>query len=433
MDGVLNLSIVGGPVVVVVGALGALATIGMLVRPSRRWSWRRWAVVAVAAAVAGALIAALVSWLLIDVLDALGVEPTPVVRWWAILGTAGIGLGVAGLVRASAWRVAWSAAGIVLCVAVAAMAINIDFGQYPTVRSALGIGAYHQWTLPALAEPATRPALDAWTAPADLPARGAIGEVEIPGTASGFATRPAVVYLPPAALTSDPPLLPVWIVLSGQPGSPDAPLAAAGLRDQLDAYAAAHDGLAPIVVSPDQLGRASDNPMCVDGELGNSATYLTVDVVAWIRSHLPVLPDAADWAIGGMSQGGTCAAQLGPAHPELFGGVVDASGELAPSLGPLDRTIELGFGGDADAYRAATPLAIMASKAPLTGMIGVFGVGADDGAFREGIITLAAAAEQAGMTTSLHVWPGTAHDATAWGLTLGAGLDALGAAWGLDR
>ncbi len=47
------------------------------------------------------------------------------------------------------------------------------------------------------------------------------------------------------------------------------------MTDRLDRLAAAHHGLAPIVVMPDQLGEATRNPMCVDGPLGDSRTYLT--------------------------------------------------------------------------------------------------------------------------------------------------------------
>jgi len=54
----------------------------------------------------------------------------------------------------------------------------------------------------------------------DLAAAGVVSTVVIPGSVSGFAARPAWVYLPPAALVRNPPALPVLVLLHGQPGSP---------------------------------------------------------------------------------------------------------------------------------------------------------------------------------------------------------------------
>jgi len=49
-------------------------------------------------------------------------------------------------------------------------------------------------------------------------------------------------------------------------------------RDHLDAYAANHEGLAPIVVVADQLGTPTANPLCLDSALGKSETYLARDL-----------------------------------------------------------------------------------------------------------------------------------------------------------
>ena len=51
--------------------------------------------------------------------------------------------------------------------------------------------------------------------------------------------------------------------------------------------------------------------MCVDGPLGYSATYLTVDVPGVDPiAHLHGQAARRAWAIGGFSQGGTCSLQL---------------------------------------------------------------------------------------------------------------------------
>ena len=446
MNALLDLGILSGPLVIAVYVLAAAAFALLVVRrPGPRWTRRAWLVTAAVAAVVGALLGLGLTWLLSDRLDLFGAVLTPVVRTWIAVGFAAIAVAAASLWRPRLLRaVAASLANVGLAVTTA-MSINIDFGQYPTVRSALGLSAFAGNALPSFGPDgsATGSASDGgadstaaladWTPPAGMPAQGSVSSVTIPATASGFKARPAVVYLPPAALTANPPKLPVLIMMSGQPGTPDDPLTTDHLQQSLDAYAAAHKGLAPIVVSPDQLTDPAVNPMCVDSPIGNSATYLTVDVPNWIRTNLPVLPSPASWGIGGLSQGGTCSIQLGAAHPELFSAIIDASGEEFPTLGDEQKTIDQGFGGDAAAYAAAHPAANMAAKAPYAGTIAVFGVGSADDAFKPGVQRLYADAKAAGMDATYIEVPGSAHDATTWSSVFQQGLGIVADHWGLDR
>nr|WP_254281023.1 alpha/beta hydrolase-fold protein [Frigoribacterium sp. VKM Ac-2836] len=270
-----------------------------------------------------------------------------------------------------------------------------------------------------------------WRAPAALPSAGRLGSVAIPGTTSGF---DALVYLPPAALVADPPPLPVDIVLSGQgPGAAPENLVDAGRMVQtLDALARAHHGLAPVVVMPDQLERPTNNPMCVDGPLGHSATYLTVDVPRWITSHLSVQAPGRAWAISGFSQGGTCSLQLAAGRPELFSSFVDVSGQVGPRLdGGARTTVEHGFGGDRAAYEAAQPLAVLAGKAPYVGSAGFFAVGGTDSRYGPVMPIVSAAARAAGMEVTREVVPGSGHDWSTASRGLAAGTDWLAARLGL--
>ncbi|MFB2586010.1 alpha/beta hydrolase [Herbiconiux liukaitaii] len=436
MNALLDLGILDGPLVIAVYAV-ALITAGLLlvVRPSTRWRRSRWVATYLVAAVVGALIGIGTTWLLSDQLDLFGVSLTFVSRLWIALGFGAIATAIVSFRRARWRRRIANLLAILVFVLVSAMSINIDFGEYPTVRSALGISAYAGVELPPPPTPGATPAttIATWTAPADMPTKGRIAQVDIPGTVSGFDARPAVVYLPPAALTSDAPALPVLIMMSGQPGSPESPLETAKLEDSANAYAAAHQGLAPIIVSPDQLGSPDVNPMCVDSPLGNSATYLTVDVPAWITANLSVLGGPQDWGIGGLSQGGTCSIQLGAAHPELFGAILDASGEEYPKLGDEKTTIDKGFGGDAARYAAAHPAAIMAAKAPYSDTIAVFGVGSEDAAYLPGVQALYRDAQAAGMDATYVEAPGSAHDATTWSYVFQKGLTLIADHWGLNR
>lgn len=177
----------------------------------------------------------------------------------------------------------------------------------------------------------------------------AVTQVAIPATRSGFPARAAWVYVPPAYLTADRPLLPVVVLLGGQPGSPRDRVDGGQPAQRLDDWAEAHHGLAPVVVMPDGLGGEVANPLCLDSLLGQADGYLSVDVPAWISAHLQVDPDHAHWAVGGFSYGGTCALQLAVAHPTVWPTSVDASGQRAPTLGSDAETAQAAFGADAAA------------------------------------------------------------------------------------
>ncbi|CAD5991151.1 esterase family protein [Agreia sp. COWG] len=435
MNSLLDISITSGPFVIVVYGL-ALAAIVLLVlrRPGRLWHRGRWRTAALVSAVAGALVGLLLTFILSDWLDLFGAELTTVVRVWIALGFAGIGVAVASMVRASWLRVVAASLAAVLFLATAAMTVNLDFGQYPTVRSALGISAVVDESVKPLPDPAAADSsLDTWVAPSGMPTKGTLTSVTIPATKSGFAARPAVVYLPPAALTADPPKLPVLVMLSGQPGTPQDPLVTEKLGKSLDEYAAAHQGLAPIVVSPDQLGDPSANPMCVDSKLGNSATYLTVDVPTWIKANLGVIDDPHYWGIGGLSQGGTCAMQFGTGYPNLFSVILNASSEQYPRAGNPQASADAAFGGSLEKYQAAWPENIMKAHGPYPDTFAVFGVGSEDDKFMPGVKKLYADATAAGMTATYLEAPGSAHDVTTWTYVFSKGLVLIADHWNLNR
>ena len=109
--------------------------------------------------------------------------------------------------------------------------------------------------------------------------------MRIPGLNSRFKARTGYLYLPPAYLVSPRPLLPVVVLLAGQPGSPGHWVSWMHLAEVLDGYAKEHLGLAPVALVVDDLGSFWSNPMCVDSPLGNSESYLARDVPAWIHSH----------------------------------------------------------------------------------------------------------------------------------------------------
>ena len=86
--------------------------------------------------------------------------------------------------------------------------------------------------------------------------------------------------------------------------------------------------------------------MSVDSDSGHVDTYVTTDVVNFIRRNLNVDPRRMQWAIGGYSNGGECALSFGAKRPDLFGSILDISGELEPLSGTEANTIGTIFKGN---------------------------------------------------------------------------------------
>lgn len=403
MNTVLHLHLIDGPVPVVVNVLGIIALVAILLTPR----WRRWLPIAVSVAFVGFSLGILACWVLGDVLNLFGVTLSVASRVWFGIAVAGFGVGVARLIFSRKRLAAvWAASAVILAL-VGCLGLNSDLGEFPTVRNALGIGQYDTMALPNTADSVP---LTGWVAPKDLPRTGRVGSVTIPAATSDFKARPADVYLPPAALVKNPPRLPVLELLSGQPGQPDDLFVKGGLAAYLNRLAQDNHGLAPIVVVPDQLGEPSNNPMCVNSALGNSATYVTVDVPKWITEHLVVETGPSAWGIGGFSQGGTCSIQFGSALPTQYGTILDISGEVAPKSGNLQHTIDTGFAGSRAAYDASIPADVMRRVGGYQHTLALFAVGQGDSKYGPGLATVASDAASAGMTTHLYVSPGTAHD-----------------------
>lgn len=263
---------------------------------------------------------------------------------------------------------------------------------------------------PATAGGSATPLFETWTPPADLPARGTVtllaGEARIPSSA-GFVPRDASLYLPPAALVPDPPALPLVVFMMGEPGDPDPSFVAAAM----DRLAAAHRGLAPIVIVADQLGSEDGNPACVDSAAyGGVETYFTKDIPAWARSHLRVQPGPAAWTIAGFSNGGGCALDWGVADPGLWGGIVSIAGESSQGTEFPDEVLQQVFGGDRSAYEAAKPAARAAQNAGrFDGHVALFAAGDEDPFFTAQVRSSAQLTEQAGFETQVFTIPGEDH------------------------
>ena len=241
--------------------------------------------------------------------------------------------------------------------------------------------------------------------------RGQLVEAHIPSSDPDFSPRPGLVYVPPAYRAEDRPELPVMVLLAGQPGGPtDWPTVGRAV-ETLDAFAAKHGGRAPIVVFPDHLGGALVNPLCSDAQHGKVATYLQEDVPRWLEQHLDVAEDRP-WAVGGISNGGTCALQVVTRDPERYSVLMDMSGETHPTLGDEQRTLDQGYGGDVAAMADNDPLTLM-QRERYPEVKAIFSAGERDEEFGPDTQTVADAARAAGMDVQVRHYPG-GHAWSVW-------------------
>jgi enterochelin esterase-like enzyme len=335
-------------------------------------------------------------------------------------GLAGCALAVGRWPRDTWRRRALAAGSAATIVLTSALGVNCYYGQYRTVRGALGLPPANQITMRQLPPPdrgvhltsMALPLAVTWHRPRGLPGHGRMLHTAIPAPRSGFVARPAWVYIPPAYLVADRPRLPVLVLLSGLPGSPRDWIDGGRVDQVMDGFARKHDGLAPVVVIPDDLGAQLNNPLCLNSRLGQVETYLAEDVPAWVREHLEVDEDFRHWAIGGFSHGGTCAFQLGVRRPDRYPTFLDISGQQEPTLGDRPRTVAAAFGGDNAAFERVNPLSILATQRSWHS-VAIFVSGRDDPEFGPQQRTVRVACAQAGMTVEWVELPG-GHTWTVW-------------------
>jgi enterochelin esterase-like enzyme len=355
-----------------------------------------------------------------------------------------IGLAVLGFLLAVfrlpplRWRGRFAAVGAALLVLLmSGSQVNRFYDQYPTVRVALAPWLQHTPKLATsrakatVAVPQGKVLSEVWRAPAGLPKKGTVAKTPIPGVKSGFDARDAYVYLPPAYQADPRPLLPVLVLLSGQPGGPDDWVNSGDLAGIMDGFAAQHQGLAPIVVAADPSGSLWGNTLCMDSKLAKAQTYLAQDVPDWVRANLQTATGRGATAIGGISYGGTCAIQLGVNAPQVYGSLLDISGQDEPTLGSHQKTVDAAFGGDEAAFDAVDPLHVLAhQKFPDTHAS--FVAGKSDGEYGPQNQKVYQAALAAGMKAVWSTVPG-GHDWTVFRAGLSTQLPWLATATGLTR
>ena len=311
-----------------------------------------------------------------------------------------------GLTRRKQWLRRFCAALCAwLLIAVgAALGINYHFEAYPTMAEVVGGGVRTiSW------DELKNPDEEAQSARV---AEGAVVRVDIPSSDSVFKPRQALVYLPPSYFADPQATLPVITLLTGQPGTPQDWLVLGKLPQTMEQFAASRGGRAPIVAVVDAFGSQTANPLCSDTSHGKVASYLEVDVPKWLRENFPVSTDADQWAIAGLSSGGTCALQVATRAPQTYRSFLDMSGEAHPQLGNEERTISEGFDGSRELYAANDPVQVMKTRR-YDATAGIISWGSDDTSFKEGLIEVDEAAQASGMTVETRSYPG-GHSWKVW-------------------
>lgn len=453
MDNLLNLNILQQPLRYAFDAASILAILYLVLRPvllpqavrrghtgatnpgpvprGKQPSRRTWLLTTLIALVAGAGAGILTLVICEGWLNVFGLPLDGDTRTWVILAFTAVALALVNLWRSRWWRKILAVLSIVVFLATAILGVNADYRLNPTLGSLLGVNTGRFLALPkhnpAPAEAGAAPLWQTWKPPAGMPAIGRTGPVAIPATVSGFQARHAYLYLPPAALVPNPPPLPIIVMMMGQPGGPDQNQYAVA---RLNAMAAKNHGLAPLLLTVDQLGSPYQNPVCVDSPSGNVYSYVTTDVVNFIRTNLNVASGRDSWAVAGYSNGGECALSFAAKRPELFGSLLDISGELEPVSGSVQDTVKTIFRGNEASFIAEEPATILKSHS-YADLEAIFTSGSADTTYSPQVTAAAADAKAAGMTTYRFIGESVGHRGDAVDYGLKAGLPLLFQRFGL--
>lgn len=465
MDFIEDLRIVDGPVLWIAWAAGTAGMLYLLWQPGRRAargdagtkappSRLAFLLPPAAAIFAAATLLAGAHWALIYVFSVFPGELPREVLAWSLPAVAALLLWLMRLwgtwrphgtarapgdnsPRRPARATAVATAALLGVVLLSAVQINGYFGLNHTVSDLTGTALARiqplEDGLKRAPGPSSAVSLSGWTSPADLPGAGTLWRANIPGASSGFASREAYVYLPPAYQASPRPALPVLVLFAGQPGAPADWLTGGALRSRMDRFAAAHHGVAPVVVVVDPNGSAGGNTLCMDSQIARADTFLAGDVPAWIKRTLDVDPDPRQWAAGGFSFGATCALQMVTRHPDVYSSALAFSSEQEPALAKeRQKTIAAAFAGDTEAFDRQTPLRLMREHR-FDGHAIYFAAGERDPEFIGYMDLLSGAARAAGFTVEAHVIPGAGHSWEIGSRGLPAGLDFLASRWGIQQ
>lgn len=154
---------------------------------------------------------------------------------------------------------------------------------------------------------------------------GSVWVGRIPNTVVASDRRPSAVYLPPGFTTTR--RYPVVYLLHGMRGAPSEYWDSLQIANVADALITS--GQTPPFIAVMPVAGPVVHPNY--GEwAGVWEDYVVDDVVPWVDSTLPVIDDARDRALEGLSAGGFGAVDIGLRHPTLFGTLGSWAGYFEP-------------------------------------------------------------------------------------------------------
>ena len=250
------------------------------------------------AALVGGAVAYGTHWYIVD--RGLTDEPAPPTLWlWIALTGMAASVLILGWRGVRNWRRGAMLLAVPACLLSGALVLNLWVGYFPTVQT-----AWNQLISGPLPDQTDQATVAAMVASGARPPHGSVVPVSIPSDASHFKHRGELVYLPPEWFASNPPpRLPAVMMIGGQFNTPADWTRAGNAVRTLDAFAAKHQGKAPVLVFVDSGGAFNNDTECVNGARGNAADHLTKDVVPYMISHFGVSPDRSGLGRGGLVHG----------------------------------------------------------------------------------------------------------------------------------
>lgn len=153
--------------------------------------------------------------------------------------------------------------------------------------------------------------------------------LKIHGPQSGI-TQEATVWLPPSYMTQPQRAYPVITAFTGFPGDVKTYTKAMDIAQHIRSRVNSGAMREAIVVIPNVYPGNNDTE-CVDSNNGQWESYVSKDVVSWIRGNLRVSTDREAWSTVGYSAGGWCSSMFAVRHPDVWASSVNLAGYFAPT------------------------------------------------------------------------------------------------------
>jgi enterochelin esterase-like enzyme len=126
---------------------------------------------------------------------------------------------------------------------------------------------------------------------------------------------------------------PVMELFHGSPGEPQDWLVRLRILDAMKRLMARHL-IGPAILVIPTVNAGNHYEECLNSPLGADETYLTTDLRQVIEHRFRAARDPQEWATGGFSSGGYCAANLALRNPDMFGAAFAMDGYFDPADGP---------------------------------------------------------------------------------------------------